>query len=105
MVTVGEVSTFQNVKDDKPQVVKVLEEASEVHGAWQVYHECADAYDGCEGCAFCNEMDCGLKAALVDECADVMTAVCNLLDAIGVHDMRKSLDACEQRNRDRGRYE
>ena len=33
-VKLGTIQTFPNVKADKPQAIKVLEEASEVRQAW-----------------------------------------------------------------------
>ena len=83
------VQTFPNAMADKEQIVKVLEEAAEVHGAWQGL---ADA-DG-EG---------GLDD-LVSECADLVQAVSNLLAGVGIHDMRQAMSACHERNLERGRF-
>ena len=91
-VTIGEVTTFANTQADKAQVLKVLEEAAEVFGAWQAF----DKSDGFPAINFSAEN-------LVDECADLITATCNLLAALGVDDMRDAMAACEQRNRERGR--
>jgi len=94
-VTIGEVTTFANPKPDKAQALKVLEEAAEVFGAWQVYD------DSFEGVGSASEE--WVRDDLIDECADVIQATCNLLAALGVDDMRSAMAACERRNRERGR--
>ena len=92
MVTIGNVETFKNPKPDKAQATKVLEEAAEVFGAWQQYDK-AD-YD----------IDVTVsRQNLVMECADVIQAVCNLLQAVGVEDMTIHMSDCASRNRARGR--
>ena len=87
-VTIGEVTTFANTQADKAQVLKVLEESAEVFSAWEDWEHTHD-YE--------------LLPHLVDECADLITATCNLLAALGVDDMRDAMAACEARNRERGR--
>lgn len=91
-VHIGEVETFPDVEPDKAQVLKVLEEAAEVFGAWQAWK---GATNGQEWCDNANK--------LLDECADVIQATCNLLEALCVSDMRPHMDACAERNRERGR--
>lgn len=46
-----------------------------------------------------------MKACIVDECCDVIMATCNLLAALGVTDLTEAMAACEERNKERGRYE
>lgn len=82
-VEIGTVQTFSDVKPDKAQALKVLEEAAEVFGAWQLGDE-----------------DAG---HLLYECADVIQATCNLLAAYGVTDFTGFMDACRRRNEERGR--
>ena len=94
-VTIGEVTTFANVQADKAQALKVLEEAAEVFGAWQVYD---DSYEGVGSAS-----DEWVRNDLVDEIADTIQACANLAAAIGVDDMREAMSACEARNRERGR--
>lgn len=43
------------------------------------------------------------RTRLLDECADVVQAVANLVGALGVDDIRPQMAACERRNRERGR--
>lgn len=87
-VRIGTVITFPDVKPDKAQVVKIGEEAMEVYSAWEDWQSTHDEE---------------LLPHLVDECADLITATCNLLAALEVDDMREAMRACEARNRERGR--
>lgn len=88
-VKIGEVATFPDAKADKAQALKVLEEAAEVFGAWQVYDD-SDIYGL-------------LTDAVLDECADVIQATCNLVAALGVTDFAPYMDDCRERNEERGR--
>lgn len=90
-VNIGEVATFPGAKADKAQALKVLEEAAEVFGAWQVY----DDFD---------PPHC-LVEPVLDECADVIQATCNLLAALGVIDFEPYMDECRKRNEERGRFD
>lgn len=96
-VRVGSVRRFDHVAPDKEHALKPLEEASEVHGAWQAMTSAELAHGG----------DCVLarlwRKRLLDECADVIQATLNLVAALGVEDFRPYLRACEERNRVRGR--
>lgn len=89
-VNVGEVAAFPAVKADKAQALKVLEEAAEVFGAWQVFN--ADQ-DGNTSAIF----------LLLDECADVIQAVSNLVAALNVVNFAPYMDDCRERNEERGR--
>lgn len=93
-VYIGEVETFPGVRPDKAQALKVLEEAAEVFGAWQHWHDSPASGEWAEGVRL---------ARIEDECADVIQAVCNLLAAFGCGDFKLSMDACARRNRERGR--
>ena len=93
-VKLGAVRAFPGSVPDKAQALKVLEEAAEVFGAWQLMRDTVES---------------GLnakyeKADLIDEIADTITACCNLAAALGVTDLTSHLAACEERNRERGRY-
>lgn len=90
-VNVGEVAVFPNAKADKEQALKIVEEAAEVFSAWEDWDS--------------NETDDGLRAILMDELADVIQAVANMLHAIGVDDATLAMEACRKRNEERGRYE
>lgn len=89
--------TFREVRDDKAQALKPLEEAAEVFGAWQ---QCDD-YRDCRMAAFRDE----LKRDLIDECMDVVQATVNLLAAVGAtqEDVDAAIERCNERNRERGR--
>ena len=88
-VTIPPVRAFSHVAPDKAQALKPLEEAAEVFGAWQRFYECPTKTN---------------EELLVDECADVIQATCNLLAALDVTDMTEAMRRCECRNRERGRY-
>lgn len=93
VVEIGTVQTFGDVRRDKAQVLKVLEEAAEVFGAWQVIED-ADPYA---------DEDTFGAVPLMIECADVIQATCNLLAAYGVVDFTAYMEACRKRNVERGR--
>jgi len=78
---------------DKEAALKPLEEAAEVFGAWQKY----DLWYRLV------REETGLHN-LSDELADVIQAACNLADRYGI-DLQAALERCEQKNRERGRYD
>lgn len=83
---------------DKEQACKVLEEAAEVFGAWQTLDlEYARANDE-------KAYMPALRDAMADEIADVIQAACNLAERYGI-DVAAAMVRCEQRNRERGRYD
>lgn len=85
------VRAFPNVKPDKAQALKPLEEAAEVFGEWQIcggYLEEQSAVD-----------------CIMGEIADTIQACCNLAASLGVTDLTPYLARCEEKNRKRGRYE
>lgn len=96
-IRVGSVRRFDDVKPDREQSLKVLEEASEVHGDWKAMTSAELVHGG----------DCVLtrlcRKRLLDSCADVIQATLNLVAALGVEDFRPWMDACERHNRERGR--
>ena len=100
MVTIPPVRTFEGVEADKAQALKPLEEAAEVFAAWQEHDRTKSWGDDWD--EFLAHNDAALS--LVDECCDVIQAVCNLLAALGVTDLTEAMAACERRNRERGRY-
>lgn len=93
-IKLGAVRAFPGAAPDKAHALKVLEEAAEVLGAWQLMRDTVES---------------GLnakyeKADLIDEIADTIQACCNLAAALGVTDLTPHLARCEERNRERGRY-
>lgn len=103
-IKLGNVRPFPNVKNDKAQALKPLEEAAEVLGAWQEFigHLAQDADSGRTDLSVFTEMSMSI---LLDEIADTITASCNLAAALGVTDLTPYLARCEERNRKRGRYD
>lgn len=103
MVEIGSVQTFPDARADKAQALKVLEEASEVHGAWQEMDR-----ERAKCIAYGNESSgdgdvVAMCECLVEECADVIQAVCNLLAGLGVEDFTGEMSECAMRNAARGR--
>ena len=92
-VEIGTVQTFADVRHDKTQALKVLEEAAEVFGAWQLWDD-LEPGEKCDGFN---------AACLMGECADVIQATCNLVAAYGVTDFTTFMEACRRRNVERGR--
>lgn len=87
-VDVGSVAVFRGVKADKAQVLKIGEETMEVFSAFEDWIFTGDELD---------------KKDLLNECADVMQATCNLIAALGVDDFTPYMEACRRRNEKRGR--
>lgn len=94
-VKLGHVRAFPGVQPTKAQALKPLEEASEVREAWALL-------DGMLSIGLDGEHE---REMLLDEIADTITACCNLAAALGVTDMTPHLARCEERNRERGRYD
>lgn len=99
-VYIGDVPTFKHVANEKEQAVKVLEEAGEVVDAFKAYREAAltdwtEPDNANEYRMACDH--------LIDECADVLQATCNLLSALNVVDMTKWIERCKAKNERRGR--
>lgn len=100
-VNIGTVNTFKDVKPDKEQALKPLEEAAEVFGAWQEWdkhHRMYPVFDYPKA-----QASKAMKEQILSECADVIQSVCNLAASLGVHDLTHYMQVCEQRNRERGR--
>ena len=89
----GNVLPFPNAKPDKPQALKVLEEAAEVVEAFKQRDPRDVTHIGYA------------TANVLDEIADTIQASCNLAAALGVTDLTPYLARCEERNRHRGRYD
>jgi len=87
-VTISTVTTFPHPKADKAQVLKIAEEEHEVFSAWERWTILGTQET---------------RNRVVEECADLITATCNLLAALGVDDMKTAMAACHERNRARGR--
>lgn len=105
-IKLDSVRASQDARANKEQALKVLEEAAEVFGAWQV----RESYDTeTIGEIYTPEQCMSIRAIndgnLLDELADTIQACCNLASALGVTDLTPYLARCEERNRKRGRYE
>ena len=100
-VEVGNVAVFRDVEPTKEQALKPLEEASEVFGAWQAWGK-SRRMDDATGIPN-SPRTLEARDALLDECADVIQAVCNLAASLGVRDMTDRMHECRKRNEERGR--
>lgn len=105
-VHIGDVRAFDDGpitlrSDCRDCAMKVLEEAAEAVEAWKA-HDRARDYGTDDPDAMQSTPDPAARDALASELADVVQAACNLAAACGI-DMRSALDACEARNRARGR--
>ena len=100
-VEVGKVAVFREVRPDKAQALKPIEEAAEVFGAWQAWDK-SRRMDEATGIPN-SPRTLEARDALLDECADVVQAVCNLAASLGVVDMRSHMEECVARNMARGR--
>lgn len=94
-VRVGSVRRFDEVKASREQVVKMAEEVMEVFSAWEDIGRIGLVH----GAFSLREVE----DKILDECADVMQSVVDLVAALGVEDFRPYMKACERRNRERGR--
>lgn len=92
-IKLGSVRALPHVQPTKEQALKPLEEAAEVFGAWQQRDPRDETHIGYA------------TSKMLDEIADTIQACCSLAAALGVHDLTPYLAACEERNRERGRYE
>lgn len=104
-VTIPPVRAFDGIEPDKAQALKPLEEAAEVFAAWQAW----DRWRARDIEARYPDIDLASTLAayrqpIVEGCADVIQATCNLLAALGVTDLTDAMAACERRNEERGRY-
>lgn len=100
-IVLPSVRVFDEVDADKAHALKPLEEASEVHGAWQDWDEYRGARAAFDGLSA--QHAAALKGEIVDECCDTISAVCNLLASLGVHDLTEPMRRCRERNARRGR--
>ena len=98
-VYIGDVRPVWYAKCDREQSEKILSEAAEVFEAVDAYAKNECYYQG----THLEEFLSSLKCAVLDECADLITAVCGVISALGVDDFSDYMRACEQRNRERGR--
>lgn len=87
---------FRKVEDSKPQVLKPLEEATEIYGAWQKYDDMQYAPESIRKV---------FREGLIDECLDTVQAVANVLAAIDTTqgEVDAAIRRMDGRNGNRGR--
>lgn len=93
------IQPFADIRRDKVQALKPLEEAAEVYAAWQ---DCETWATELEDFA---PKACAEAQALLDECMDVLQATVNLVAAYGYtsEQINEALVALYKRNLARGR--
>lgn len=89
---------FREVRDDKAQALKPLEEAAEAFGAWQ---QCDDMC-----CSQIMTARRAFREDLIDECLDTVQATVNLLAAVGAtqSEVDAAIGRMDARNYLRGRF-
>lgn len=95
----GELQTFRELRADKAQALKMLEEAAETYEAAARYAEAAYRDDA--------DRDIPLtRWRMLDECADLAQGLANLLAAWRVDgpEWAEAVERCRERNETRGRY-
>lgn len=87
---------FRKVEDSKPQVLKQLEEAAEIYGAWQKYDDMQYAPESIRKV---------FREELIDECLGTVQAVANMLAAVGATqgEVDAAIMRMDERNEGRGR--
>lgn len=98
-VYIGDVKPVYYATCSRRQSEKILSEAAEVFEAVDDYAKNECCYAG----THLEEYLTSYKRTILDECADLITAVCGVIAALGVDDFSGYVKACEQRNRNRGR--
>ena len=98
-VYIGDVKPVYYASCSREQSEKILSEAAEVFGAVDAYAKNECYYQG----THLEEYMSIFKRNILDECADLITAVCGVISALGVDDFSDYMIACENRNRKRGR--
>lgn len=99
MVKLGDVQTFREVRPDKAQVLKVVEEAAEVYSAWDAVRDLLSTQLPASECWYSQKV----MGNILAECADVIQATCNLISALNIEDFTPYMDECRKRNEVRGR--
>lgn len=92
--------TFREVRDDKAQALKPLEEAAEIYGAWQEL----TIYDGMTPDA--DARRAMLRDYVIDECVETIQTAVNMLAALTVEqgEIDMAIDRMDARNDMRGRF-
>ena len=99
VVRIGDVRPFPNLRPDKAQALKPLEEAAEVYAAHQAYE------DATTECAHIPRIVEDARKDELYEIADCIFACGNLAHSLGCDDLAPYLAEVEMKNRERGRYD
>lgn len=91
-VMLGSVQPFDKIPSTYEEIKKLGEECLEVAVAWQLYDDESD-----------EDIQQARYDDLMEEIADVIQVVANLLASLGVKDAREIINACRERNIARNR--
>ena len=97
------VRTFR-MGTEKEASLKPLEEAAEVYASWQEFYTVQQAIITAKKASSLQDELHDKRDALTDEIADCIQACVNLADRYNL-DLQAAMERCEERNRERGRYE
>lgn len=101
-VEIGTVTTWPTGCTLRGQVEKMASEVMEVFAEVQAMDEASRAF-GPEVTGYSAGVMAEHESAVAAECADVVTATCNLLAMFGVDDATAIMAECAERQRERGR--
>ena len=101
-VHIGDVTTWNTGCTMREQVEKAMSEVMEVFAEVQLASESSEAF-GPEVTEYSAGIMAEHEAAIAAECADVITATCNLLAMLGVEDFAPYMAACLEVQKGRGR--
>lgn len=101
-VEIGTVTTWDTGCAPREQVEKMASEVMEVFAEVQAMDKASLAL-GPEVTEYSAGVMAEHESAVAAECADVITATCNLLSMLGVTDFTDMMRECAERQRERGR--
>lgn len=101
-VHIGDVSTYAHASCSRAQALKVVEEASEVFSAVEVLAAVTNEPSARGGLSKVEAVDL-YRAHVIEEAADAITALCGLLESMGVRNMQPHMEACKLYNESLGR--
>ena len=101
-VRIGTVATWDTGCTLRGQVEKMASEVMEVFAEVQAMDKASLAF-GPEVTGYSAGVMAEHESAVAAECADVVTATCNLLAMLGITDFAPFMAECAERQRERGR--
>ena len=81
--------------------MKIVEETMEVYSAWEMMDKNPETYTDMS--SFMRKKI--HKINLLNECADLIMAITNMISALGIDNFEPYMKRCEAVQRERGRYD